>query len=166
MFKTILIPVDGSPIALASAKVAIELAMLCQASIYVIFVASPYHRFIRSSGIGLMPKRYQQQFEQHEKEQGEAALSSVQALAEKAKIPCTAEIIIDKIPARAITEAAHKKGADLVVMGSHGFRGVKKLLLGSTTQEVLVRIGAVPVLVHRDQAAADAFDWEDDEEVV
>jgi hypothetical protein len=48
-------------------------------------------------------------------------------------------------------------------MGSHGYRGIKKILLGSTTQEVLVRIGATPVLVYRDQALELAAGWEEEE---
>jgi len=49
-------------------------------------------------------------------------------------------------PATAIIETAKSRGCDLIVMGSHGHRGLRKLLLGSQTSEVLVD-GSVPVLV-------------------
>jgi nucleotide-binding universal stress UspA family protein len=51
-------------------------------------------------------------------------------------------------PATAIIEAAKSRGCDLIVMASHGRRGLRKLLLGSQTSEVLVD-GSVPVLVVR-----------------
>jgi nucleotide-binding universal stress UspA family protein len=164
MFKKILVPIDGSRLAFASAKVAIELATLCQASIVLVYVATPFDRFFRASVVNSIPKDYQSQFELLENNQADAAIAPVRALADKAKLHCYAGIVFDKIPARAIVHAAITHAADLVVMGSHGYRGWKKLLLGSTTQEVLARIGAVPVLVHRDQAAADASGWEDDEQ--
>jgi nucleotide-binding universal stress UspA family protein len=164
MFKNILVPIDGSRLAQSSAKVAIELAVLCEASIVVLYVATPFDRFFQASGVNPTPKDYQKQFDQLENNQAHAAIAPIIAMAERAKLKCFTEIVFDKIPARAIVNAAITHNADLVVMGSHGYRGVKKLLLGSTTQEVLTRIGAVPVLVHRDQAAADATGWEDDEQ--
>ncbi len=164
MFHNILVPIDGSRLALASAKVAIELAVLCEASIVLLYVATPFDRFFQASGVNPIPKDYQKQFDQLENNQAHTAIAPVRLLAEKAKLKCFAEVVFDKIPARAIVNAAITHDVDLVVMGSHGYRGVKKMLLGSTTQEVLVRIGPVPVLVHRDQAAADATGWEDDEQ--
>jgi nucleotide-binding universal stress UspA family protein len=163
MFKNILVPVDGSRLSQASAKVAIELATLCGASIVVLYVASPFSRYFQASGINPIPEDYQKQYDQFEHNQAQAAIDPIVAMAERAKLKCFTEIVVDKIPARAIVNSAVTHSVDLVVMGSHGYRGVKKLLLGSTTQEVLTRIGAVPVLVHRVHSAAEVTDWEDDE---
>ena len=62
--------------------------------------------------------------------------------------PCGPLLLVSDAPNKAIIACAREQGCDLIVMASHGRHGLKGLLLGSETQEVLVH-SAIPVLVHR-----------------
>jgi nucleotide-binding universal stress UspA family protein len=81
-------------------------------------------------------------------QESEAALAAACALAVEAGIPVAGERVKDDIPHRAILAAVGRLGCDLIVMASHGRRGMEGLLLGSETQRVLLR-ATVPVLVVR-----------------
>ena len=85
-------------------------------------------------------------FDAARKEHAGEVLDEARAIAEQ--IGITAELlhVPNAHPATAIIEAAKLRGCDLIVMGSRGRRGLKKLLLGRQTSEVLVD-GCVPVLV-------------------
>lgn len=73
-------------------------------------------------------------------------LDEARAMAERAGVSADLLHVPDAHPATAIIGTAKSRGCDLIVMGSHGRRGLRKLLLGSQTSEVLVD-GSVPVLV-------------------
>src|SRR6516162_10369581 len=73
-------------------------------------------------------------------------LDEARAMAEQAGISAELLHATDAHPATAIIETAKSRGCDLIVMGSHGHRGLRKLFLGSQTSEVLAD-GSVPVLV-------------------
>jgi nucleotide-binding universal stress UspA family protein len=63
-------------------------------------------------------------------------------------VPCTGVRVVSDEPYEAIIATARERHCDLIVMASHGRKGIKGLLLGSETQKVLVH-SAIPVLVHR-----------------
>lgn len=88
--------------------------------------------------------RYDQQIEQAMKER----YKSIEQTALQYGIAVNLQHEIDEFPAEAITRAAKLKGCDLIVMSSHGRRGILKILLGSQTSEVLVKT-TIPVLVVR-----------------
>ena len=73
-------------------------------------------------------------------------LDEARAMAEQIGISAELLHVANAYPATTIIEAAKSRGCDLVVMGSHGRRGLRKLFLGSQTSEVLAD-GSVPVLV-------------------
>jgi nucleotide-binding universal stress UspA family protein len=75
-------------------------------------------------------------------------LARVCAKAQEAGVPCTPLHVKDQAPAEAIVETAQTRGCDLIVMASHGRRGLNKLLLGSQTARVLA-LTTTPVLVYR-----------------
>ena len=75
-------------------------------------------------------------------------LLAVEKAAEEAGVPCETARETNVQPYEAIVEAARKKGCDLIIMASHGRRGVQGLLLGSETQKVLTH-SKIPVLVYR-----------------
>lgn len=164
LFKTILVPVDGSANALSAAHFAITVAQSCHASIVALYVASPFQRFFHASVMNHTSSDFQQEFEAAEIAQANAAIAQVQVAAQSARVTFLSSVVFDKLAARAIVSACKSFDADLVVIGSHGYQGIKKLLLGSTTQEVLVRIGATPVLVHRDQALEMGAGWEEEQD--
>jgi len=75
-------------------------------------------------------------------------LWSVSEAAKKMEIACSTVRVKDKYPAEGIVDAAKEKGCDLIVMASHGRRGISRMLLGSQTTKV-VTLSAVAVLVCR-----------------
>ena len=80
------------------------------------------------------------------KEHAGKVLDEARAMAEQIGISADLLHVPNAHPATAIIETAKSRGCDLIVMASHGRRGIRKLLLGSQTSEVLVD-GSVPVLV-------------------
>jgi nucleotide-binding universal stress UspA family protein len=81
-------------------------------------------------------------------ERGQALADEVEQAAEKAGVTAKAVTVRSDLVAEAIMAAAKKNKCDLIVMASHGRRGIKRLLLGSETQHVLTH-GTIPVLVLR-----------------
>jgi nucleotide-binding universal stress UspA family protein len=147
MFKHILIPTDGSETAQKAVRAGIALAAEIGAKVTACYAQEPVPTHIYGEGY-VADKKLVAEFE---KRAGEYAQKSVDAAIEEAKIagvPCTALITKSAVPYRGIVDAAEKKGCDAIFMASHGRRGLKKLLLGSVTQEVLTH-SKVPVLVFR-----------------
>ena len=89
-----------------------------------------------------------QDFERAASESAKRILDTVEAAAKGAGVACSLVHVRDRFPAEGILEAAASNGADLVIMASHGRRGVARFLLGSQASEVLTHSG-VPVLVVR-----------------
>ena len=87
-----------------------------------------------------------QAFDAANKEHAGKVLDEARSMAEQIGVSAEFLHVPNAHPATAIIEAAKTRGCDLIVMASHGRRGIRKLLLGSQTSEVLVD-GNVPVLV-------------------
>lgn len=145
MFKKILVPTDGSAQAAAAAATAAQLAKSQGAQIIGVYVIDPfpYIGIGDASAIGLQAYL------------SEAKAAAGQALEMLSKV-CAAEgvsfagdTIERNVVHEGILETAKAEGCDLIVMGSHGRRGLEKLVLGSVTQRVLGLVH-VPVLVVRD----------------
>ena len=82
------------------------------------------------------------------KEYALKVLAAAQAMGKKLRIPCTAVYVDNKFPADGIIESAKKKHCDLIVMASHGRRGIARLLLGSQALAFPTH-SKIPVLLHR-----------------
>ena len=144
MFKRVLVPTDGSDITSKAIATAIELAKLVGAQLYAISVKEP---FPYSAISEMQPTPPQEFFDAQER----IATQRVQAVVELAKaagIACQAHTVEALHPWEAIIDHAISLECDLLVMASHGRRGVSALLLGSETQRVLTH-SKVPVLVVR-----------------
>ena len=87
-------------------------------------------------------------YEEQSRRLSERAMEQVKMAAEAAGVPCETIREIHDQPYRAIIDAAHALGCDLIVMASHGRRGISALLLGSETVKVLTH-STIPVLVYR-----------------
>ena len=85
-------------------------------------------------------------FHAHREAFASRVLDEARAIAEQIGISAELVHVPDGHPATAVIEIAKSRGCDLIVMGSHGRRGLRKLFLGSQTSEVLAD-GSVPVLV-------------------
>jgi nucleotide-binding universal stress UspA family protein len=82
------------------------------------------------------------------KAQAQKAVDSVKALADADQIACATTVMRSGLTYQAIIDAAKQHGCDLIVMASHGRRGIGAMLLGSETQKVLTH-SDIPVLVYR-----------------
>ncbi len=145
MFKHILIPTDGSDLSRKAMLYGIQLAKESGARVTGINVTQPYQAVSMDAVLVSMG---QDEYDEGAKRLSERALEQVKIAADAAGVPCdTISEVLDQ-PYRAIIDAALEKGCDLVVMASHGRRGLSALLLGSETAKVLTH-STIPVLVYR-----------------
>ena len=144
MYQRILVPTDGSDITDKAVRTAIDLAKLCAAQLLTISVKEPFPY----SAISEMQPVPPQEFYDAQERIAEARVKSVQEQATAAGLTCKAHTVEALHAWEAIIEHATQQSCDLIVMASHGRRGVSALLLGSETQKVLTH-SKVPVLVVR-----------------
>ena len=145
MFKHILLPTDGSELSLRAVNLGIELAQTCHARIYALHVAPPYHII---AYVAEMLAATEVIYTQEATAGAERYLAEVQRLAKQAGVGCDSSYVFGDHPYKAIIQAVAEQHCDLVVMASHGWRGMTRLLLGSETQKVLLE-SKVPVLTCR-----------------
>ena len=143
MFKHILIPIDGSELSLRAAQVGIEQATLTKGKVTAIHVISPFQTI---SYMGAILAATEFAYNEEAKANGQRYLDQVKALADAAGVPFEGIAEFGDQPYDTIVQACKDKHADLIVMGSNGWRGMTRLLLGSETHKVLLRAD-VPVLV-------------------
>ena len=149
MFKHILVPTDGSPLSLKAAKAAAELAKVHKARITAIHVMAPYVPPTGGDGIMYYPESFSPtEYKKAVEKEAARALGKVQAAAKAAKVPFDSIAVTHDQPWESIVNAAKKQKCDVVVMASHGRRGIAGLLLGSETTKVLTH-SRTPVLVCR-----------------
>ena len=147
MYKRILVATDGSTLSKKAITSAIDLAALSGAELIAVKVTP---RYPQSYFEGSLPLS-QTEVNKIEKQWADGAQKTVDAVAKTAKskgVSAKAVVIKSDIVSDAVIAAAKKHKADLIVMASHGRRGIKRLLLGSETQQVLTHAN-IPVLVLR-----------------
>jgi len=150
MYANILLSTDGSDVARKGVQQGIALAKALNAKATVITVTEPMPVIDYGGGghpMGWIPS--QEQFDQFDaacKERAGKVLDEARAMGEQVGIFAELLHVPNAHPATAIIETAKSRGCDLIIMASHGRRGLRKLLLGSQTSEVLAN-GSVPVLV-------------------
>jgi nucleotide-binding universal stress UspA family protein len=148
MYANILLSTDGSDVARKGVKHGFALAKALNAKVTVITVTEPLPVDYGSGhASGWIPSQEEfDSFDAASKERANKVLDQARSMAEQIGISAEFLHVPNAHPATAIVETANSRGCDLIVMASHGRRGLRKLLLGSQTSEVLVN-GSVPVLV-------------------
>ncbi len=144
MYKRILFPTDGSEITLKALDTALRLAKLTGAELVALAVKEPFPY----SAISEMQPQPPQQFIDAQDRVANARIKATADAASAAGVRCEGFAVEALHPWEAILDHAKSQGCDLIVMASHGRRGVSALLLGSETQKVLTH-GKLPVLVVR-----------------
>ena len=142
MYQCILVPTDGSDITAKAVQAAIALAKAVGASLSTVCVKEP---FPYSAISEMQPVPPQEFFDAQER----IASGRVKAVADEAAaagIPCRGLTVEALHPWEAILDQAKAQGCDLIVMASHGRRGMAALLIGSETSRVLTH-SPLPVLV-------------------
>jgi nucleotide-binding universal stress UspA family protein len=144
MYKRILFPTDGSELTPKAMQAAIELARLAGSELQALAVKEPFPY----SAISEMQPVPPQEFFDAQERSASARVKQVADAATAAGVPFKGHTVEAMHPWEAILDHAKAEGCDLIVMASHGRRGMTALLLGSETQKVLTH-GTLPVLVVR-----------------
>lgn len=149
MYKHILVPTDGSVLSDKAVVAAIKLAKLAGARITAFHTVESYPLqgayAAEASGVAeLQPEIFAQRSEEYAKR----VLDAVAAAAAAENVQCTTAYGTGNSASQAIVEKANEDQCDLIVMASHGRRGLEGFLLGSETQKVLTH-SSIPVLVYR-----------------
>lgn len=144
MYKRILVPTDGSDITGKAVQTAIELAALAGAELMAIGVKEPFPY----SAISEMQPVPPQEFFDAQERIAAGHVKTVLDAAKAAGVTCQGHTVEALHPWEAIIDHAKTHACDLIIMASHGRRGVAALLLGSETQKVLTH-STLPVLVVR-----------------
>jgi nucleotide-binding universal stress UspA family protein len=145
MFKHILVPTDGSKLSEKAIKHAMQFAKQCEARVTALHVIPKFHTFTyQADMLELTEKEYVKSGLEHANQY----LRYAQRVANNAGVECSSAHASSDQPYKEIIKAAQKKGCDLILMASHGRRGIEGFLLGSETQKVLTH-SHVPVLVFR-----------------
>ena len=145
MYKHILIATDGSELAGKAVAAGFGLARELGAQVTVVTVTEPWTAFVTGEAAYGFPV---DEYEKSAEQSASRILSGAAKLARKADIRCTTVHTKDQYPAEGILAIAHKKGCDLIVMASHGRRGLERLILGSQAVKVVTQ-SIVPVLICR-----------------
>jgi nucleotide-binding universal stress UspA family protein len=146
MFKNILIPTDGSEQSQRAVRLGVELAKVHDARVTGIHVIPDYHLLIAYEGA--FDPVTEERIEEEAKARAETYLAHVRQTATEAGIPCSTVCETSDHPYDAILRTAETNGCDLILMTSHGRKGLAAVLLGSETRKVLTHT-KVPVLVVR-----------------
>jgi nucleotide-binding universal stress UspA family protein len=146
MYKHILISTDGSEVAQKGVDQGLSLAKSVGAKVTIVTVTERYPLYASPEWIP-GPTEIAD-YDARQKEWATNVLADVKAAADRLGVGAETVHVPEAQPAEAIIANANKRHCDLIVMASHGRRGLRRLLLGSQTSEVLVS-SPVPVLVVR-----------------
>jgi nucleotide-binding universal stress UspA family protein len=146
-FSHLLVPSDGSELSRAAIAQAVELAGRLGARITFLHVLANVPVPLGGLGEALDPRTLEALITAN-RQDSERILAAAAAMAEAAGVPADCERVMGDLPHRGIVATAERLGCDLIVMASHGRRGLGGLLIGSETQRVLSQ-APCPVLVHR-----------------
>ena len=146
MYGHILIAFDGTELSEKALRQGIQLAKAVGAKVTALYVTMPWAAVAVGEIAVMFPP------EEYEANAAKAASEQLKRAAETAKaqgVPCETIHSSESQPYKAIVDTAANKGCDLIVMGSHGRRGIAGLLLGSVAMKTLTH-AHVPVLVYRE----------------
>lgn len=145
MYQRILVATDGTALSQKAVDNAIRFAALCGAELVALKVVPCYPLSYFEGGIAMLPEDVQRVEDQWEQE-GQAIVDVVKSAALAQGVAARALTVKSDVVSDAILATAKEQQADLIVMASHGRKGIQRLLLGSETQHVLTH-ATIPVLV-------------------
>ena len=134
MFTHILLPTDGSPLSRAAMHKGLQFAKSIHAKVTGFHAIQPFHVFTLQTKV---LEETKEQFEKEARAHAEQCLAVMKQAADEAGVVCDTTYVTTDHPYEAIIQAAEEKGCDLIMMASHGRRGMRGLLIGSETQKVL-----------------------------
>lgn len=147
MYQRILVPTDGSELSGKAVRHAIALAARLGSELFALYVVPRYPVSYFEGGITISREDIAR-IEKQWTDKGQATVDAATAAAREAGVKARGLVVQSDLVAESIQAAVEKDKCDLVVMASHGRKGVARILLGSETLHVLTH-GKVPVLVLR-----------------
>lgn len=147
MYKRILVATDGSALSKKAVSSAIDLAALSGAELVAVKITPRYPQSYFEGSLPLSPTEVAK-IEKAWSDNAQKLLDAVVKSAKAKGVSAKGVVVKSDIVSDALIAASKKHKADLIVMASHGRRGIKRLLLGSETQQVLTH-STIPVLVLR-----------------
>jgi nucleotide-binding universal stress UspA family protein len=147
MFKHILLPTDGSKLSSKAVERGIAFAKKLKARVTAVHVI-PQFTLMVDDGITMLSPALKKRFEEEGKARAGKLLAEIARKARARGVRCATLCVSGDLPYQQIISTAQKKKCDLILMASHGRRGLSSLLLGSETSKVLLH-SKVPVLVLR-----------------
>ena len=145
LFQRVLLPIDGSELSLRAFNMGLDLAKTFGARVLILHVVPPFNAIAyMTEFLAAAELRYSQ----HAVQSASRYLDKAKALAQEAEVPCECHYVFGERPYEAILDAVDEHHCDLIVMATHGWHGLNRLVLGGETQKVLAR-SYVPVLVCR-----------------
>lgn len=148
MFKHILLPTDGSKLSDRAVRRGLELAKAVNARVTAVHAVPEFRMIVEEGFVSPMSAELKKRFESESQQHARKMLAKVEKAAEEAGVKCEAVAVVSDFPYQQIIETAKKKKCDVIVMASHGRKGLSSLLLGSETAKVLTH-SKIPVLVVR-----------------
>jgi nucleotide-binding universal stress UspA family protein len=144
MFRRILVPTDGSELSDKAIAAAVDLARTLKAAVIGMTTLEPYSY----SNLSEYRPETLDDYEARMDQAGAERLGRIADAAARAGVPIETVAVKSFSPYEAIIDTAKDKNCDLIVMASHGRRGLNAVLLGSETQKVLTH-SSIPVMVYR-----------------
>lgn len=145
MFKSILIPVDGSTTSGQVIEKASAIALAFQSTVTVVSVIDIY----AFAGLGMDAAYGQAEYMMAANSEANLAVTRAKEFFEAAGVTVTTSVLEGQVIYKTILEAAKSANADMIVMGSHGRKGLEKLVLGSVAAQVLSH-AHLPVMIVRE----------------
>lgn len=146
MYARILVATDGSDLSQKAAAKAIDLAAACKAELVVLQVVPPYPISYFEGGIAMDGAEIQR-IETLWADKAKAHVDAIAQTAVAQGVKTQAVTSRSDVVSNAILAVAKKHSCDLIVMASHGRRGITRLLLGSETQQVLTHTAQAVLVV-------------------
>ena len=147
MFKHILLPTDGSKLSTKAVKMGIDFARKNGARVTAMHVV-PQFTLMVDDGITMLSPALKKRFEDEGKARAQKMLDTISKEARARGVRCNSLCVASDLPYQQIISVAKKEKCDVILMASHGRRGLSSLLLGSETAKVLLH-SKIPVLVVR-----------------
>jgi len=145
MYNHILIATDGSELAGRAVEQGLDLAKALGSRVTVVTVTEPWTAAVSGEWAVAFPV---EEYEKAAAANATKILEAVQTTAAQRGVVCDAVHVKDQYAAEGIVEEAKARGCDLIVMSSHGRRGIAKFVLGSQANKVLTH-STVPLLICR-----------------
>lgn len=147
MYQRILVATDGSDLSNKAVGSAIDLAAKLGAELVALYVVPHYPTSYFEGGISVSPDEVSRT-EKKWAEDGQVIVDAVQQAGQAKGVVAKGVILRSGLVAESILSTAQKHNCELIVMASHGRKGIQRVLLGSETQQVLTH-SSIPVLVLR-----------------